>query len=234
LPPAGFCATPDRRRAVAFGIAIVRTAENIYVRTNCGLAISNNSGLTWRFTDPTPIDGADNVWDAVVHDGGTIDLCGDDGHLRSTDGGATWQTATSSPLPGGRCAIAASPEESYVLFAVVGTTIYESDDGGGSWPVTYATPALRAEFPSSLPTTDLESASTCGSATCRLHRADCNTPSSPHPVEAPAVELQRRGPDRSLVPAVSRRLGDIAFDSEAATTARPMLFRRTAESTSTR
>jgi photosystem II stability/assembly factor-like uncharacterized protein len=92
------------------------------VGTNCGLAISNDAGNTWHYIDPTPADPADNVWSVAVHHGGIIDTCGDDGHRRSTDGGNTW-TSTSgngAPLPAGMCSITASPDESYVLFAVVG------------------------------------------------------------------------------------------------------------------
>ena len=136
-PPANFCLTETRRTELAaFGIAIDPVnASHVFIGTNCGLAISLNSGATWTFVDPTPGDRADDVGDVVVHDGGIIDLCGDDGHRRSTDGGATWTTATSQPLQSGRCSIAVSPDESYVLFAVVGTSIFESDNGGQTWPV---------------------------------------------------------------------------------------------------
>ena len=103
-PAAGFCADLARRaEPSAFGIAIDPvTPRNVYVGTNCGLALSRDSGATWSFVDPSPGDLADNVWDVVVHDGGIIDLCGDDGHARSTDGGVTWTTATgANPLPRG-------------------------------------------------------------------------------------------------------------------------------------
>jgi hypothetical protein len=143
-PPDGFCADPERREEPsAFGIAIdPADSRDVYVGTNCGLAISDDRGATWRFVDPTPADGGDDVWDIVVHHDGTIDLCGDDGHRRSTDGGATWSTAIGvDRLPGGRCSITASPDEAHVLFAVSGTTIFETDDGGGAWPVTYANPS---------------------------------------------------------------------------------------------
>ena len=148
-PPANFCLTDTRRTELAaFGIAIdPANASHVFIGTNCGLAISLNSGTTWTFVDPTPGDRADDVGDVVVHDGGIIDLCGDDGHRRSTDGGATWTTAASQPLQSGRCSIAVSPDESYVLFAVVGTSIFESDNGGQTWPVTYANPAAQGRIP---------------------------------------------------------------------------------------
>ena len=153
VPPLNFCrpepnviADPNgiirRNEPSAFGISIdPDNPQNVYVGTNCGLAMSRDGGATWTYVDPTPVtslglpDPADNIWDVVVHDDGTIDLVGDDGHQRSTDGGVIWTTASSSPLPSGMArSITVSPDEPYVLFAVVGTNIYESDDGGASWP----------------------------------------------------------------------------------------------------
>ena len=131
--PAGQLLPGEIRRTepAAFGIAIdPANANRVFIGTNCGLAISLDAGVTWTFRDPTPADLANDIGDVVVHHGGIIDVCGDDGHLRSTDGGTTWTTATTQPLQTGRCSIAASPDESYVLFAVVGPSIFESDDGG--------------------------------------------------------------------------------------------------------
>ncbi len=149
-PPVGFCLDAARRdNPSAFGIAIdPANTGHVVVGTNCGLAISTDAGVTWSYVDPTPADGADDIWDVVVHDGGTIDVCGDDGHRRSTDGGITFTTATTSPAPSGRCSIVVSPDEADVLVVVVGTTIYESDDGGNSWPntLTNLNPQGRVSF----------------------------------------------------------------------------------------
>ena len=139
-PPANFCLTDiagnDVRLAEpsAFGISFdANSSGDIYVGTNCGLAISNDSGATWNYVDPTPGDPADDVWDVVVHNNGIIDLCGDDGHQRSTDGGANFTTATGIGLIGGRCSIAASPHEANVIFVTVGNNVFESSNGGGTW-----------------------------------------------------------------------------------------------------
>jgi photosystem II stability/assembly factor-like uncharacterized protein len=147
-PPSPYTNETRRTQPSAFGIAIdPENPQNVYIGTNTGLAISRDSGATWQFVDPTPGDSADNVWDVVVHDGGIIDLVGDDGHRRSTDGGMTWTTATSSPLPSGVGSIAVSPDEPYVLFAVVGVTIFESDDGGASWPNVLVNPRPQGRVP---------------------------------------------------------------------------------------
>src|SRR5262249_3571705 len=117
--------------------------ENVFIGTNCGLAISTDSGATWIFVNPLRHDDnqsqqASKVWDVVVQAAdaqaphGIVDICGDRGHLRSTDGGATWTGAQE--LPPGRCSIAVSPHESHVLFAAATDHhIYESDDGGTTW-----------------------------------------------------------------------------------------------------
>jgi hypothetical protein len=146
-PPANFCLDQDRfDNPSAFGIAIdPANTDRVYIGTNCGLAISVDAGVTWAFIDPTPQDGADDIWDVVVHHGGIIDVCGDDGHRRSTDGGTTWTGA--STLPSGRCSIAVSPDEAYVLVTVQGTTIRESDNAGTSWPTVITNPSIQGRIP---------------------------------------------------------------------------------------
>lgn len=227
-PPAGFCATASRRdEPSAFGIAIDPDApRNVYIGANCGLAVSHDFGVNWSFVDPSPEDGADNIWDVVVHDDGIIDTCGDDGHYRSTNGGVTWSTATGiNPLPGGRCSIAVSPDESYVLFVVVGTTIYESDDGGNSWPIRYTNPSRQGRIPF------VETNKRSGNSfdlwfgDIRLHRADCATPS-------PAVQggSARCPASASWAGPFTRSVGGhddtgaIAFDSQTANNACPKIF----------
>ena len=140
-PPDGFCLSAlDQAEPSAFGIAIdPDNNNNVYVGTSCGLAISNDSGVSWSYRDPTPPEGSGRrIWDVLVQRGGIIDVCGDDGHQRSTDGGMTWVASTG--LPSGRCSMAVSPHESYVLFAVVGTNIFETTDAdapaGGTWTQT--------------------------------------------------------------------------------------------------
>ena len=155
-PPAGFCEKDirgglivDARRSEpsAFGISVdPDNPNNVYIGTNCGLAISNDRGDTWRYVDPTPAGPADDIWSVVVHDNGIIDLCGDDGHRRSTDGGNTWTAAPVNGLPSGRCSLAVSPYESSVLVATIGDNIFESDDGGGSWSVVSAGAEGRISF----------------------------------------------------------------------------------------
>jgi hypothetical protein len=127
-------------------IAVWRLATGFPVQR----AALGDSGGTWSFVDPTPADAATDVWSVVVHHGGIIDTCGDDGHRRSIDGAATWTTAGpgGTPLPASTpCSITASPQEPYVLFAVVGTSVFESDDAGGTWDTQFANPALQGRIP---------------------------------------------------------------------------------------
>ncbi|MGH9941929.1 MAG: hypothetical protein ACRD9R_06170 [Pyrinomonadaceae bacterium] len=180
-PPAGFCFVdaPLVNRRVepsAFGISIdPANPRNVFVGTNCGLAISNDSGATWRYVDPTPADGADDIWDVVAH-GGIIDLCGDDGHRRSTNGGVSWTTATGVALPSGRCSLAVSPDESYVLFAVAGLTIFESDDGGNNWATQFVNPSPQGRIPFVATNQRTGAAFNLWFGDIRLHRANCTTP----------------------------------------------------------
>lgn len=226
-PPANFCIEEVRRtEPSAFGIAIdPANAARVFIGTNCGLAMSTNSGATWTFVDPTPANRAGNVWDVVVHDGGIIDLCGDDGHRRSTDGGTTWTTATSSPLPAGRCSLAVSPDESYVLFAVVGTSIFESDDGGQTWPVTYANPSAQGRIPFVAANQRTGATYDLWFGDVRLHRGTCTTPNPAAPGGAQRCNASAAwaGPFTRSVGGHDD-VGDIAFAPNVANDACPVLF----------
>lgn len=190
IPPDDFCTSPNQRtEPSAYGISFDPDhPQNVYVGTNCGLAISNNGGNTWHYVDPTPADKADSVWSVVVHHDGIIDTCGHDGHQRSTPGTAGWTSASPNrtPLNGGMCSITASPDESYVLFAEVATFIFESDDGGASWTSeAYANPERT---PQNSPNNRIEFLKTNSRGANKydlwfgdasLFRRSCATPSPP-------------------------------------------------------
>src|SRR5258708_20229292 len=115
VPPAGFCIQARSEEPSAFAISMDRrNPDRVYAGTNCGLAISNEAGATWAFIDPTPNDPATNVWAVVAHHGRIVDICGDDGHFRSLDAGATWTASTVLPSP--RCSLTPSPPHLDVVF----------------------------------------------------------------------------------------------------------------------
>ena len=135
----------------AFGIAVRPDNPNyVVIGTSAGLAISDDAGRTWQFIDPTPTTPVTDVWgvnyqrarvdlpNGVDFPLGIIDIVGDDGHLRSFDGGLTWGYGTGLKAAGGAgprnftagplgtfpdaakglASIAVSPDESYVIFVV--------------------------------------------------------------------------------------------------------------------
>jgi uncharacterized repeat protein (TIGR01451 family) len=236
-PPVGLCSAARRDQPAAFGIAIDPTnAQNVYIGTNCGLAISNDGGTTWNFVDPTPGDLADDVWDVVVHHGGLIDVVGDDGHRRSPDGGATWTTATGTPLPSGRSSIAASPDEQNVLFATIGNNVWESDDSGANW-TNLGTPDSRRQgrIPFVAVNDRAGNAFDLWYGDVRLFRAGCTSnpmggglrcPTGtvgPIPTPPPPTPAGWAGP---LTRSVGGHddVGDIVFDTQAANDACPRVF----------
>lgn len=140
--PAGFSCSPAKalEEPAAFGIGLrPDAAGTVVIGTNCGVAISNDFGATWRFRDPTPATPAGVVWDVTVQVGGAqgsgiIDLCGDDGHWRSEDGGESWIGGAMWWSAGAQCSIAVSPDEEDVIFITENRQdlVYESDDGGAN------------------------------------------------------------------------------------------------------
>lgn len=236
-PPAGLCSAARRNEPSAFGIAIdPANAQNVYIGTNCGLAISNDGGTTWNFVDPTPGDLADDVWDVVVHHGGIIDLAGDDSHRRSIDGGMTWTTATGTPLPSGLASIAASPDEQNVIFATVGANVWESDDGGANW-TNLGTPdsGRQGRIPFVAVNDRTGNAFDLWYGDVRLFRAGCTSnpmggglrcPTGtvgPIPIPPPPTPAGWAGPFTRSVGGHDD-VADIVFDTQAANDACPRVF----------
>ena len=120
----------------------------IYIGTNCGLAVSTDGGLNWQFIDPSPADGAEQIYAVAASGNQNIDVIGDNGHLRSTDNGVSWSpvnsAATIGPNSGNSTSsstLAISPMENYVLYAATQAgNIWESDDGGVTWPTSLNLP----------------------------------------------------------------------------------------------
>ena len=225
-PPANFCLPESNRdEPSAFGISIdPANANRVFIGTNCGLAMSTDAGVTWTFVDATAADGARDVWDVVVHDGGIIDICGDDGHQRSIDNGVTWTTATGIPLGNGRCSIAVSPGEPYVLFAVSGNSLFESQDGGQNWPAaaTYTNTTAQGRIPFVVVNRRQGATYDLWFGDRNLFRRTCTTPTPANPGGAarcaPATAWTNVDAD------AHDDVGDVAFAPGAAVDACPILF----------
>jgi hypothetical protein len=177
----------------------------------------------------------------VVHHGGVIDTFGDDGHQRSTNGGANWTTA-ALPLPSGQGSIAASPDEANVIFVSTGQNVYESDNGGSTW-TNLGTPDSRRQGRIDFVATNdrAGNAFDLWFGDVSLFRAGCasnpmggglrcpvartGAPASPPPAGW-AGPFTRNG--ASFPPPATQRAhddaGDIVFDSQAANDACPRLF----------
>jgi hypothetical protein len=145
------CSIAQRKtQPSAWQIAIDPTnTATVFVGTSCGLARSLDAGVSWTFIDPSPVDAAEQIYAVIAQGSGVVDVIGDNGHLRSTSNGATWTPiggAPLGPLPGNSgdlASIVASPRENYVLLAETGgTNIFESDDGGATWPTSLTLPLL--------------------------------------------------------------------------------------------
>lgn len=146
-PPAG----PNCPAAAnAYGISYA--LGGIYVGTDCGLAISRDSGATWTHVVPDPAAANWRILSVVAHGQGIVDVCGDAGIFRSTDSGATWGPA-SAGIGGctqqGTHLMDASPFNPDVLFVTPWPDkLFESDDGGRTWTSLKPPAAAHAGRPS--------------------------------------------------------------------------------------
>ncbi len=235
-PPVGFCNNAnDQTERAAFGIAVdPANNANVYIGTSCGLARSSNSGAAWSYVNPAGGAGtARRVWDVLALGGGVVHVCGDDGHWRSGDGGTTW--VAGSGLASGRCSLAVSPDEAYVLFAAVGISIYETDDadapGGASWSQTRSNPNPQGRIPAVATNqrSDVgpDNVFDLWFGDVSLYRASCTTPNPPAPGGSPRCGS---GQTPAWAGGFTRNAGGhddtgpILFDSQAAVDACPVLM----------
>lgn len=68
-----------RDNDTAYGIAFEQGTGRVFVGTDCGLAISDDRGETWRIEK---VNGGNSTVQSVVARRGIVDVCGDDGHWR--------------------------------------------------------------------------------------------------------------------------------------------------------
>jgi photosystem II stability/assembly factor-like uncharacterized protein len=127
-PPAG---ARCPARANAYGIAFQPGSDNVFVGTDCGLAVGSKFGETWTHVVPDP--GNPRIWSVVVSGGGTIYVCGDGGARLSQNQGATW----SAPFQGvGVCAFGGvhaidfSPEGQSVFVVSSSGRLFRCDPTG--------------------------------------------------------------------------------------------------------
>jgi photosystem II stability/assembly factor-like uncharacterized protein len=150
-PPSAAPSASDRcnERISAYGIAFEPGSGRVFVGTDCGLAISEDLGATWRHVvlDETVTPDRDRVQNKVLSvlalDGGKIHVAGLDGVWNSDDSGRIW-TKSTTPLRimgkgvFGVHKLAASPDNSDHLFFANDDTerkLYSSVDGGSTWTV---------------------------------------------------------------------------------------------------
>ncbi len=224
-PPNAYnCSATRKTEPSAFGIGS-DASNNVYIGTNCGVAISTDAGATWTFVDPTPGTAASDVWDVVVQ-GATIDICGDDGHLRSTNSGTTWTADAGLGIPTGRCSIAASPDESYVLFIVASdNNVYETDDAGANW-----TNHGQNGGQGRIPFVETNQRSNAGMtdrfslwyADTQLLRGDCTTPTPP--AQGGANRCGNTSGYSNQQSGAHWDAGDVVFDSAVSPDSCPMIY----------
>ncbi len=225
------CSATAKAEPSAFGIGIRPDAsQNVFVGTNCGVARSTDSGVTWTFLNPTPNVQATTVWAVLVESGGPtnqgiVNICGNAGFFRSTDAGANW--TAGSGLPAGTCSLAASPDENYVLFAAASdNNIYESDNNGANWR-NLGTPEPNPQGRIPFVVTNKRSSNfDLWFGDIGLFRAGCTTPSPP------AVGGNQRCPTApgGYTGSLTRNsgahddVGDLVFDPTVSTNSCPRLF----------
>lgn len=205
----------------AYGIAFDPSDNNnIFVGTNCGLAVSNDNGESWRIEDTIPEEsGALTIHDVIVHNDGVVDVCGDEGHQRSENLGEDFNDGANEQT--GRCSLAVSPDEKDVLFMSVGVRIFSSRNGGNSWPRSFVNPAPQGRIPFLVVNDRAGKSYDLWFGDTQLFRASCTTPDNP-------VDTVDRCPNSSSWTNAQTGghwdVGDLVFNVEQNEDACPVIY----------
>jgi photosystem II stability/assembly factor-like uncharacterized protein len=133
----------------AYGLSYERGTTRIWAGTSCGLAYSDDAGVTWGFVATSTNYNNDKVYAVLSPARNNLKILTDAGVKVSTDGGANW-TFSSTGLPtvmwridkGWHNQIACSPlnqRHLFWAFAYITATnmprngLYMSVDNGNSW-----------------------------------------------------------------------------------------------------
>lgn len=153
--PAGACLIGGRQGETSgFGIGVdPANANHIIIGTNCGIAESFDGGRNFAYIDPTPATlGSNSFYDVIIHNGGIVDICGQEGVFRRPAPTAGLPSPTFVPLalpvvPGpagfpvvGLCTLAVSPVNPNTLFVANIAGVFESRNGGAAWQSFYPNP----------------------------------------------------------------------------------------------
>lgn len=130
-----------KTRPNAYATAFEPASSKVYVGTDCGLAVSPDSGIIWTYivVDPSvPINGdqsQDQVMDVLPQSGGRISVITASGLYLSTSGGSSWTKSTTFPgFQGSSHSLAASPyNPGHLFFAGGWFQLFSSTDGGMTW-----------------------------------------------------------------------------------------------------
>ena len=145
---------------------------------------------------------------------------GDDGHLRSTNGGTTFIIGSTNE-PAGICSLTVSPDEANVLFMSVGTRIFESRDGGASWQTEFANNHSQGRIPFVKVNDRAGSAFDLWYGDIQLFRASCSTPTN---TTSTNQRCPASGSWTNAQTGAHWDVGDIVFNPTAAIDACPVLF----------
>jgi len=130
----------------AWGLSFQPGSENLYVATDCGLAVSNDQGATWSpnyiAVDPH-IQSQNSIRAVLALRGRRLNVAATSGLYSSLDSGTTWTPAAAgSPnFAGSNHSFAASPyNPNYVFFAGGTDQLFISTDAGIHWTDLKAPP----------------------------------------------------------------------------------------------
>lgn len=197
---------------------------SVFIATNCGLAITLNSGTTWNYVDPSPADGqSEPVFSVVAYGNQMVSVLSQNGYFFSTDNGANWRQGGVGVIGGGFGDLAVSPYEPNVLYAAINGRLLETRDTGNTWPTAITVPfaAGRSQFVATNRRSNNQYDLWYGHF--GLARATCTAQVPAVVGGAARAPINSWSSDMSTANGAHNDLGEIFFDPRVTTDACPLL-----------
>ena len=125
----------------AFDVSVDATSNRLWTGTGCGIAFSDDAGMSWQYLAPAPGYNNDRTYAVVAIGGKQLKILTEAGVKVSSDGGGSWSLSTTG-LPGGisigaHNQLAVSPLNSMHLYWAFNhggrTALFRSLDNGTMW-----------------------------------------------------------------------------------------------------
>lgn len=123
------------------------SSQRLYVGTSCGIAVSDDIGITWNYLPATPgYSGTEEVFDIETSSATRIIFSTSSKLVESSDNGATWSNIGSFWSSRSNRSIAISPANAQHIYFATNSGLSFTTNNGTNWTVVSTNGVARPSF----------------------------------------------------------------------------------------